>query len=65
LRAQATGFDHDQAIVSIGTGENSAMKQDGEGALKHLKFAGKWAFDMAAEIGTSVAAQAIQKAIGL
>ncbi|WP_275296523.1 hypothetical protein [Pseudomonas lundensis] len=41
------------------------MKQDGEGALKHLKFAGKWAFDMAAEIGTSVAAQAIQKAIGL
>lgn len=65
LRAQATDFDHDQAIVSIGAAENSAMKQDGEGALKHLKFAGKWAFDMATEIGTSVAAQAIQKAIGL
>lgn len=65
LRAQATDFDHDQAIVSIGAAENSAMKQDGEGALKHLKSAGKWAFDMATEIGTSVAAQAIQKAIGL
>ncbi|MBP1146083.1 hypothetical protein JOE33_003006 [Pseudomonas sp. PvP027] len=65
LRAQATDFDHDQAIVSIGAAESSAMIQDGEGALKHLKSAGKWAFDMATEIGTSVAAQAIQKAMGL
>lgn len=65
MRNQATEIEHDQAVASIGAAERSAKKQDGAGALEHLKFAGKWAFDVATNIGTNVAAKAIQTAIDL
>lgn len=65
MRNQATEIEHDHAVASIGAAENSAKKQDGAGALEHLKSAGKWAFDVATKIGTSVAAKAIQTAIDL
>ena len=65
MRNQATEIEHDQAVASIGAAESSAKKQDGAGALEHLKSAGKWAFDVATKIGTSVAAKAIQTAIDL
>lgn len=65
MRNQATEIEHDQAVASIGAAESSAKKQDGAGALEHLKSAGKWAFDVATNIGTNVAAKAIQTAIYL
>ena len=65
MRNQATEIEHDQAVASIGAAESSAKKQDGAGALEHLKSAGKWAFDVATNIGTNVAAKAIQTAIDL
>ncbi|MDO9482596.1 MAG: hypothetical protein Q8S96_06500 [Hydrogenophaga sp.] len=65
LRQQATEIEHDQAIACIGAAESAAKKQDGAGALGHLKSAGKWAFDVATKIGTTVAAKAIQTAMGL
>lgn len=65
MRNQATEVEHDQAVASIGAAENAAKRQDGAGALEHLKSAGKWALDVATKIGATVAAKAIQTAIGL
>jgi hypothetical protein len=65
MRQQGTEIEHDQAIASIGAAESAAKNQDGAGALGHLKSAGQWAFDVATKIGTTVAAKAIQTAIGL
>lgn len=65
MRQQATEIEHDQAIASIGSAEGAAKKKDGSSALGHLKSAGLWAFDVATKIGTTVAAKAIQTAIGL
>ncbi|MCF1486388.1 hypothetical protein LZ838_03300 [Pseudomonas sp. AA27] len=65
MRTKATDLEHDQALVSVGAAEKSARQNDGGGALKHLKSAGEWAFDVATKIGTTVAAKAIQTAIDL
>ncbi|MEE4999834.1 hypothetical protein V2K22_24050 [Pseudomonas alliivorans] len=65
MRNQATEVEHDLSVASIGAAENSAKKQDGAGVLEHLKSAGRWAFDVATKIETSVAAKAIQTAIDL
>ncbi|WP_434141470.1 hypothetical protein JQR84_24390 (plasmid) [Pseudomonas luteola] len=65
LRKIATDLEHDQAVASIGAAEVAAKKNDGEGALKHLKAAGKWALDTATKIGTQVAVKAIENAIKL
>lgn len=65
MRKDAVDVDHDQAVVYVGEAESAAKRNDGSGALKNLKAAGKWAFETASAIGTNVAAQAIQKAMGL
>ncbi|MFJ2546601.1 hypothetical protein ACIOVF_09070 [Pseudomonas sp. NPDC087612] len=65
MRSQATEVEHDLAVASIGAAEVAAKKQDGAGALEHLKSAGKWAFDVATKIGVGVAAKAIETAINL
>ncbi|MBB2496994.1 hypothetical protein [Aquipseudomonas ullengensis] len=65
MREQATEIEHDQAVVSIGAAESAAKQQNGVDALEHLKSAGKWAFDVATTIGATIAAAAIQTAIGL
>jgi len=63
MRKEATDVEHDQAIACIGAAENAAKKQDGASAIGHLKAAGKWAFDVATKIGTTVAAKAIESAM--
>jgi hypothetical protein len=50
----------DIAIASIASAEISAREGDKSGVLKHLKSAGKWAFDVATKIGISVAAKTIE-----
>lgn len=65
MRKEAADVEHDRAIASIGEAETAARKQDGAGTIAHLKAAGKWALDTATKIGTTVAAKAIEKAIGL
>lgn len=65
MRKDAVEPEHDQAVANIGAAEVAAKNQDGTGALKHLKSAGAWALDAATKIGTTVAAKAIQSAIGL
>lgn len=64
LRKKAEIIEHDRALTAIASAEKSARKGDATGALKFLKEAGKWAFDAATEIGTSVAAKAIEIALG-
>jgi hypothetical protein len=65
MRQEATEIEHDKAIACIGSAEGAAKDRDGAGALNHLKSAGKWAFDVANKIGTTVAAKAIETAMGL
>jgi hypothetical protein len=65
MRQQATEIEHDQATACVGAAESAAKKQNVTGALGHLKTAGTWAFEVATKIGTSIAAKAIQTAIGL
>lgn len=63
LRVEGKDLEHDQALASVAAAEAAAKVNDGAAALKHLKAAGKWAFDVATKIGTTVAAKAIEGAL--
>jgi hypothetical protein len=65
LRKYAHDIEHDQALASVASAEAAAKQSDGPTTLKHLKSAGKWALDTATKIGTTVAAKAIQSALGI
>ena len=65
MRSNAVEIEHDQAIACVGTAESAAKRNDGSTTLQNLKEAGKWAFDVATKIGATVAAKAIQTAIGM
>jgi hypothetical protein len=65
LRTEAQEIEHDQALASVASAELAAKQNDGPTTLKHLKSAGKWALDTATKIGTTVAAKAIQNALGI
>ena len=65
MRNEASTAEHDMAIGEIATAETAAKEGDGARALQHLKSAGKWAWDVATKLGTTVAAEAISKALGL
>lgn len=64
LRAQPDSGDHDEEIGHVAAAEKAAKAGDTEGALKHLKEAGKWVLDTAAKIGESVAVKVIASALG-
>jgi hypothetical protein len=64
MKQAATGPDHDIAIGEIAAAEAAAQKGDSGTVLRHLKDAGKWAFDVATKIGVSVASEAIKKSMG-
>jgi hypothetical protein len=65
MRQQAFDVAHDKGLAEIAAAEEAAQQKDGPKTIKHLKAAGKWAFDVATKIGTAVAAKAIQIAIGI
>ena len=65
MKAETTGTrEQDKAVVAVADAEEAAAKGDGPGALQHLKSAGRWALGVAEKIGVSVAAKAIEKAMG-
>jgi hypothetical protein len=64
-RAKDEEPDHDAAIGAIASAESEAKKGNGSKALEYLATAGKWALDIAKEIGVSIAASAIEKATGM
>lgn len=53
------------AIAQVAAAEMAAQKHDASSVLRHLKSAGKWAFDVATKVGVNVAAEVIKKANGL
>jgi hypothetical protein len=63
LRKEATEIEQDKAVASVGAAEAAAKNKDGPAALKHLKEAGSWAFDVATKIGTTVAAKMIESSL--
>jgi hypothetical protein len=65
LKTKPSTTETDMAIGQVAAAEMAAKNNDGPQTFQHLKNAGKWVLDMAKEIGTKVAADAIQKAIGL
>ena len=65
LQKKASNADQYRALAAVSEAEEAAEKGDGPTALKRLKAAGQWALDTATKIGVSVAAKAIQSAIGL
>jgi hypothetical protein len=65
LKEKATDADHDIAVGSLALAEQAAKKGDGSKTLEYLARAGKWALDAATQIGTSIAAEAIKKSLGM
>lgn len=65
MRKKASTSEQDMATGKVATAEQCATTGDGAGALQHLKDAGKWALEVATEIGTKLASEALKKAIGL
>jgi hypothetical protein len=65
MRAQATAPGHDVAVGAVASAEIEAQKRNGPRVLEHLSKAGKWALDLAREIGVQVVAELIGRASGL
>jgi hypothetical protein len=65
LGAQAKESEHFKAAAAIAEAEEAAKKNDGPGVFDYLKKAGNWALDVATKIGTTVAMEALKKAVGL
>jgi hypothetical protein len=62
---KSSNADHAVALGAIASAEKSARAGDAAGTLGYLKAAGQWAWDTAKDIGVSVAAKAIEGALGL
>ena len=65
MRKEATEPEHDVALGAIASAEQAAKQKDGPKVMEYLATAGKWAFDVATKIGTSVAAEAIKATLGV
>jgi hypothetical protein len=63
-KAQA-GPSQEPSVKALSEATEIARSGDLNGALEKLKTAGAWALEIATKIGTSVAAEAINKALGL
>lgn len=57
--------DVDVEVGYVASAEKEARKGDGPGTLQYLSKAGKWAWDVATEIGVELAAAALGRALGL
>ena len=65
LPKEASEPAHYRALAEVSEAEEAARQGKGAEALKRLKAAGQWSFEVATKIGTSVAAKAIQAGMGL
>ena len=65
VTAESSEPDQAIAISAVANAEKSAKAGDAPATLSHLKSAGKWAWDTATKIGVSVAAKALEGALGL
>jgi len=65
LQRQSTSPAHQEALAQVEGALTAAKRQDTSELEKHLKAAGKWALDVATEVGKTVAAKAIEAALRL
>jgi hypothetical protein len=69
LRVELLKLAHDPEqyadIGAISSAEVEAKQGNGSKALEYLSKAGKWTFDVATEIGTTLAAEMLKKALGI
>lgn len=66
IRAREKGSaEGDVALGALASAEIAAKKSDEKTMLQHLKVVGTFGLKIASEIGTSVAADAIKKALGM
>ncbi len=65
--AEERASDPDQKLATgaIAAAEQSASQKNGPKALEYLRLAGKWALDLAQQIGVEVAKGAISSALGV
>lgn len=65
LKREATDPEHDIAIAQVANAEIAAKEGDGAKMLEHLRKTGQWVLSVATKIGVTVAATAINHALGL
>jgi hypothetical protein len=65
LRASADSLKADAALGALANAEEAVTQGDGSAVLAWLRRAGTRCIDLAQEIGATLAAEAIQRAIGL
>lgn len=65
LKEKSGTVEQDATVGEIASAEMAAKSSDGPTLMKHLSRAGKWAFDVATEIGVVLAAETIKKSLGL
>ena len=65
LHECAKSVDDDLALSDLARAEIAAKQQDGPRVMAHLAQAGRWALQVAKDIGVEVAAKAISKAMGM
>ena len=63
MRENAQTVDHDKSLAVVAQAEEEICSGNFNEAIKYLKSAGKWTFDVATKIGVSVAAKIIGEAI--
>src|SRR5260221_382392 len=64
IKEQAVDTEHDEAIGAVAAAETAAKKGDGSKVMESLAKAGRWALDIATQIGVGLAVEAIKSAIG-
>ncbi|MCP4611866.1 MAG: GTP-binding protein [Planctomycetes bacterium] len=66
MRSQSDdSLEADVAAGEIAKAEKAAKEGDGSRAIKHLKAAGKWAFDFATSVGSTLVAEVMKKYTGM
>lgn len=65
LKGRASEPEHDMAVGVIAEAEVAAKQGNGQKALAGLKKAGKWTWEVATDIGTTLVAEVIKKQMGL
>jgi hypothetical protein len=63
MKKEAVTVEHDAAVGDISKAEQAAKAGDGAKAVEYLKSAGRWAFDNATKIGTTLAAEVLKKSL--
>lgn len=65
LKEKAQEAEQYESLSSVALAEKSAREGKLEDVLNQLKGAGKWALNMAQEVGVSLATEALKKALGI